>query len=352
MPSLYQPHPAALTAMYGDLENFARVQGLALPGTPGSVLERSNAGGYRFYAHQYYDAAGRKVEKYIAGPVGDAGADARAEELREKIRSLGETVRSIRLLTREGFKIADAKTYATVASLCNHRLFLAGASLVGSHAYGALLNQLGVRAAQYATRDVDIARNAKLAFAAAPQLSFLEMLKSSGIAFFEVPNLNKRKPGTSFKEAGSSFFQVDLLVPSSTNAIQIAPVPELKAHATALPYLRYLLGDWQETVLLAREGCCMVRVPTPERFALHKLIVSQLRKGGSKAIRDMEQASVLLAVLADRHPGALADAAKAVPLSARRYAVKAAVLARQQLASHPRAIEALDAILDDSAHPV
>jgi hypothetical protein len=322
MPSLYEPHPAALTTLYGDLENFARAQRIALPGTPGSVLERRNAGGYKFYAHQFYDATGRKVEKYIAGPVGDAGADAKAEELREKIKSLGETVRSIRLLTREGFKFVDSKTYATVASLHNHELFKAGASLVGSHAYGALLNQLGVRAAQYATKDVDIARNAQLAFEAAPQLSFLEMLKSSGISFFEVPGLNKRKLGTSLKNS----------------------------HATALPYLRYLLGDSQETAILAREGCCMVRVPTPERFALHKLIVSQLRKGGGKAIKDLDQASVLFAVLADRHPGALADAAKAVPLSARKHVAKAAVLARQNLASHPRAIEALDAILDHRAN--
>lgn len=261
MPNLYEPHPAALSALYGDLENFARAQGTALTGAPGSVLERRNAGGYRFYAHQYYEATGRKVEKYVAGPVGDAGA--------------------------------DAKTYATVASLYNHHLFQAGASLVGSHAYGALLNQLGVRAAQYATRDVDIARSAQLAFAAAPQLNS----------------------------------------------------PELNAHATALPYLKYLLGETQETALLAREGCCMVRVPTPERFALHKLIVSQLRKGGGKAVRDVSQASVLFAVLSDRHPGALADAAKAVPLSARKHLAKAAVLAGQNLVSHPRAIEALDAIL-------
>lgn len=300
-----------MTTLYGDLENFARAQGIALPGTPGSVLERRNARGYKFYAHQYYDATGRKIEKYLAGPVGDAGADAKAQELREKIKSLGETVRSIRLLTREGFKFVDSKTYATVASLYNHELFKAGASLVGSHAYGALLNQLGVRAAQYATKDVDIARNAQLAFEAAPQLSFLEMLKSSGISFFEVPNLNKRK----------------------------------KAHATALPYLRYLLGDSQETAILAREGCCMVRVPTPERFALHKLIVSQLRKGAGKALKDVYQASVLFAVLSDRHPGALADAAKVVPLSARKHVAKAAVLARQNLASHPRALEALEAIL-------
>jgi len=346
MAALYEPHAPALIALYGDLENFARRQGAALPGTPGSVLERTNASGFRFYAHQYYEATGKKVEKYLAGPVGDPQADARAKELGERIAELNAAIKSLRLLGREGFKLADAKTYATIASLHNHGVFEAGALLVGSHAYGALLNQLGVRAAQYATQDVDIARNAELAFAKPARKSFLDMIRESGIAFVEVPQLDRRKPGTSFKEAGSSFFQVDLLVPSTTDAIGVVRVPELGAHATALPYLKFLLTESQEGVLLAREGCCAIRVPAPERFALHKLLVSQLRaQRGGKSAKDISQAAVLLAVLAERHPGAIEEAAKAVPASARRRLAAALGVAREQLEPHPRATEVLDAVL-------
>lgn len=346
MAALYEPHAPALSALYGDLENFARRQETALPGTPGSVLERTNASGFRFYAHQYYDANGRKVEKYLAGPVGDPAADDRAKALNQRIAELNTAIKNLRLLGREGFKLADAKTFATLASLHNHALFEAGAVLVGSHAYGVLLNQLGARAAQYATQDVDIARSAELAFPEAPQKSFLEIIRESGIAFVEIPGLDKRKPSTSFKEAGSSFFQVDLLVPSATDAIKTVRVPELGAHATALPYLKYLLAQSEESVVLAREGCCMLRVPTPERFALHKLFVSQLRKQrGQKSIKDLSQASVLLAILAERHPGALEQAAKAVPAPARKHLKTAAGVVRTLLQSHPRAIEALDAAL-------
>lgn len=346
MATLYELHAPALSALYGDVENFARRQGAALPGTPGSVLKRTNASGFRFYAHQYYDANGKKVEKYLAGPVGDPVADARAKGLGERIAELNAAIKNLRLLGREGFKLADAKTYATVASLHNHALFEAGAVLVGSHAYGVLLNQLGARAAQYATQDVDIARNAELAFAKRPQKSFLEIIKESGIAFVEVPQLNKRKPSTSFKEAGNAFFQVDLLVPSSTDEIRTVRVPELGAHATALPYLKYLLAESQESVLLAREGCCSVRVPAPERFALHKLLVSQLRRQrGERSMKDVSQASVLLAVLAERHPGAIEQAAKAVPASARKHLAAASAVASAQLQSHARAIEALEAAL-------
>jgi hypothetical protein len=346
MAALYEPHAPALMALYGDLENFARRQTEVLPGTPGSILERTNARGFRFYAHQYYDANGRKVEKYLAGPVGHVEADGKAKQLGETIGELNAALKNVRLLGREGFKLVDAKAFATLVALHNRALFEAGAMLVGSHAYGALLNQLGARAPQYATQDVDIARSAELVFSEPLPKSFLEVIQESGIAFAEIPQLNKRKPSTSFKEAGNSFFQVDLLVPSAADEIGTAPVPELKAHATALPYLKYLLAESQEGMVLAREGCCMVKVPAPERFALHKLLVSQLRKQrGQKSMKDVTQASVLCAILAERHPGALEQAAKSLPASARRHLKAAAPAARAQLEPHPRALEALDAVL-------
>jgi hypothetical protein len=341
---IYEQQPVALSTLYGDLENFARAQGQIHTGTAGSVVERTNAGGYKFYAHQYYDALGKKVDRYIAGPVGNPEADSKAAEVRDRISALNEAVKTIRLLIREGFKHVDSKTYATIATLHNQSLFQAGAMLIGSHAYGGLLNQLGVRAAQYTTQDVDIARSAQLAFDPPRELSFLEVLKSSGIAFIEVPNLDSRRPSTSFKEAGKSFFQVDLLVPSADEEIRVVAVPELKAHATSLPYLQYLLGRTQETAILAREGCCMAATPTPERFAWHKLIVSQLRKRGDKALKDVEQAAVLMAALSERHPGALEEAAEAIPLAAKKYVRKAAVAARERLQAHPRALALMDSL--------
>jgi hypothetical protein len=346
---LYQLCTPALVTLLGDVENFARGQEQAFTGTPGTLLARTNASGFRYYAHQFYDARGRKVERYLAGPLGGADAEAKAAALRDRIAAAGGALQSIRLLIREGFKFVDSKAYATIAALANHGLFKAGAVLVGSHAYGVLLNQLGARSAQYATKDVDLARGTELALPAGPRPTFLEMLRTSGIPFAEMPNLGRRQPSTSYKEAGRSFFQVDLLVPSGSDEVGIAPVPELRAHAAALPYLRYLLGGSQECVVLAREGCCLSRVPAPERFAIHKLIVSQLRKPGAKARNDVAQAAVLMAVLAEHHPGALEEAADAVPASARKLVTKAAALASAALAAHPRAVQALNSWKTQSA---
>ena len=341
---LYTPHSRALTILFSDIESHALNQPVAFIGTAGSLLERQNAQGFRYHAHQYYDGDGKKRERYLAGPIGDANADAAAEALRSRIDETKALVPSLRMLGREGYNLADAKTYATLASLHNHGVFLAGGTLIGSHAYGVLLNELGIRAQSYATEDVDIARREALALPDASPPSFLEMLKESGIEFVAVPQLDHRLPATSFKQRGQSRFHVDLLVPSPDDDFPVVPVPELKAHALGLPYLGYLLGDTHLAPLLAREGCCAVRVPSAERFALHKLIVSQIRaQRGSKSEKDVHQACVLLAVLGEVHPGAIDEAARTLPVSAKGY-VRASLpaVARLLQPTHDRAWEELE----------
>jgi hypothetical protein len=69
--------------------------------------------------------------------------------------------------------------------------------------------------------------------------------------------------------------------------------------------------------LLSTTGICPVRVPAPERFAVHKLIVSQLReKRDAKVDKDIYQASILLAGLAETFPGAIDEAVMEMPISA------------------------------------
>lgn len=340
---LYTPHPRALAVLYADIERYTLSQPEVFVGTAGSLLQRQNASGFPFYAHQFYDSEGKKREQYVAGPVGNPEAEATAEHLRMRIQELKDLVSSLRLLGREGFQLVDAQTYATAASLHNHRFFSAGGVLIGSHAYGVVLNRLGIRAEAYATEDIDVARGERLVFDAPGPPSFLEMLRDSGIEFVEVPQLERKQPSTSFKKRGRSTFQVNLLAPARGETYPTIRVSELLAHATGLPYLGYLLAETQVGALLAREGCCAVRVPLPERFAIHKLIVSAIRRGrNEKAQRDRAQAVVLSAALADLHPGALESAVKDIPRHASKYFRTALSTVRELIEKpHPRAWEAL-----------
>lgn len=82
---LCRPHSRALTTLLADLESYALDQCEVFVGTAGTVVERANAGGFRFYAHQFYNGDGKNQERYVAGPVGTDAADAAALNLRARI---------------------------------------------------------------------------------------------------------------------------------------------------------------------------------------------------------------------------------------------------------------------------
>lgn len=238
--------------------------------------------------------------------------------------------------SRAGFATAERKTYSTLASLHNHGLFRAGALLIRSHAYGVLLNALGAKAVPYATEDLDIARREQLALTGIPP--FLEMLRETGIEFFEAPSLKSRGPPTSCAELGGSRLMVDLLAPSPDESYPTIEVPELKAYAQGLPYLKYLLGKSQEAPLLSAHGIVQVRVPVPARYAIHELLVSQLRGTvNSKAAKDLRQVATLIEAVVERFPGAVEDALSAVPKSAHRYLRRATVALKHHLAASAEA---------------
>ena len=338
--ALTSPHEKALTLLLAELQATAEEQHEAFLGTPGNLTQRTNEGGTKFWVHRYSDAVGRRQETYL-GTNDDPTVIARLEPLRKRIAEANATIERVRVLARAGFATVDRKTYSTLASLHNHGLFRAGAVLIGSHAFGALLNALGAKAVPYATEDVDIARSEPLALPELPP--FLVVLRETGIEFFEVPALNRRQRPVSFKEGGRSRLKVDLLVPSPGGDYPTIPVPELRAYAKGLPFLRYLLGESQEVPVLSPHGVVLVRVPVPERYAIHKLVVSQLRsKSSSKPEKDLRQAATLIEAVVERFPGAIEGALTAAPKSAVKQIRRAAVaLARQLPASAEAAWEAL-----------
>jgi hypothetical protein len=328
----------ALTTLHSSLAGQVEGDMPVIPGTPGTISTRRNQAKDEFFVHRYSDGANKPVECYI-GLATDTDAAARATQLARDIEEINATLSEVRVLVRAGYQVADKPSYVTLATLHLHGLFRLGATLIGSHAFGVLTNQLGIRTDGYKTEDIDVARREELALD--NPVDFLEILKGTGIDFVEVPRLRVQEPATSFKEAGKSRFIVDLLAPSDNDRIGLVPVPELKAHASTLPYLAYLLGRTQMGLLLSTTGISPVRVPVPERFAVHKLIVSQLReKRDAKVEKDIYQASVLLAGLAAIFPGAITEAVMDMPLSAISKLKKGLAMAQKaHLQPYPEAGE-------------
>ena len=344
---LFGRHPPVVAAAYSDLKGRALEQRLVLVGTPGSVDERTVAG-RRFFYRQFYDAEGKRGADYL-GPVDDKDAIERAQLTRERIAEASALLRDTRDLAHYGYVRVEPRVSAILAALFNEGLFRGGAVLVGSHAYGALLNDLGVRAAGFSTEDVDIARGDPLDVALPPEASLETVLAASRVPLLPVPGFGRHAPSTSFKVKGARL-RVDLLAPGSTDGVSVKAVPELRAHATALPFLKYLLEGSRDGVVLGKENVTPVRLPRAERMALHKVLVAELRGATrDKRSKDLQQAGVLIAVLLEEAPGALEDAWRDLPRGARSKMKSALAHVGKSLAraGHVRAAEELNALVSN-----
>lgn len=341
MAALFSRHPILLQTSFSEVKRQASEQPFVLVGTPGSLSVRE-VKGRKFTYRQFYDAQGSKAAEYV-GPADDPKADERAQAIRAQIELANALSKEVRLLAHHGYVRADRRAVAVLAALANRNLFRGGAVLVGSHAYGALLNELGVRAAAFSTEDVDIARGEPLPIAT--DVDFAHILSESTVPLHPVPGFDPRLPPSSFKTPGRDRFHVDLLVPGRGKEVTTKIVPEWRAYASALPHLGYLLSEPIQTVVLGREGVVPVVVPKPEPFAWHKMAVSQLRGATrEKRSKDVLQASVLFAVLAEDAPDALRSAFLALPrgLVSKVRAARASVAAELTRSGHARALDVLE----------
>lgn len=304
-------HADALQTLFASVMERAAAQRHIALHSPGSSAEKTVKG--KKYAYwRVYLASGKHQETYL-GPAGAADTQAALEARMQESADMRSLARDAQLLRGAGFAAADNSTALTLASIFNAGVFGHGGILVGSHAFGALLNGLGCRlASNYKTEDIDIGSAGTISIAIPQNRTFLDILRDSGLHFLEVPGLDSRRPSTSFKARGQPL-KVDLLVPG-TEKYETKPLPELKAHATGLPYFGYLVAGASAGIVLGKEHVIPVMLPDPARFALHKLIVSTFRgrAGALKADKDLRQATALVDALVERFPDWLTGAAGAL----------------------------------------
>jgi hypothetical protein len=198
--------------------------------------------------------------------------------------------------------------------LAESGIFFAGGVLVGSHAFAAYQQMLGVRWPEAYTKTMDIDLTGSDALSVAlPQseISLKKTLLDAQLGFFEVPMLDPRSPSTSFVMRGKQL-RVDVLIPERGKpATKPVYLQALKTFATPVRFLDYLLDSTEPVALLTPSGV-LAHVPTPGRFALHKLVVSQRRPASerAKAHKDERQAALLLGLLLRDRPDEIRDALK------------------------------------------
>lgn len=217
----------------------------------------------------------------------------------------------VRQLRAGGYVTTDRRTGRVLEELANAGVFRLNGVLVGTHAFRCYPALLGSRLKLplMATRDVDIAQDTvSLAVTETADPTLGEALTKAE-KFIEIPGLRVKNPATSWRSEDREL-RVDVLTPQVGKARKSTiQLQTLGTYAKALRFLDFLLVETLRAAVLTGSGI-LVRVPAPERYALHKLIIAQRRNviDQDKARKDLAQAQALLEVLLEDRPDDLKDA--------------------------------------------
>jgi len=159
------------------------------------------------------------------------------------------------------------------------------------------------------TGDVDIAQFKNLSVAVEDSTQpMLDILHKADPTFRPVPHVSDGRRETSYIAKGG--LRVDFLTPNQGRDTERPQrLPAFQTDAQPLRFLDYLIHEPEPAVILYGAGV-YVHVPAPERFAIHKLIVSRRRHSGAAAKKgkDIEQAESLLVALVEKRPHELKHA--------------------------------------------
>lgn len=268
--------------------------------------------GAKYWYYQYKEPSGKLHQVYV-GPDNDTVA-----ALRERKRtpaftaSLGPLARAAAVL---GCAEISFKHARVVSRLAEYGFFKAGGVLVGTHAFLAFGNMLGIRwKGADRTEDVDFAhagRSLSLALPTDLRLSTDGAIESLKMGFLPTSSLVANQGGA-YLNPNEPTFRLDFLMPRSRDGEKPFHHPKLGVYMQPLPFIEYSLENLKQAVLFSGETVILVNVPDPARYALHKLIVYGERKGEfrTKGVKDLEQSAALLSFLASRYPSDVDNAWK------------------------------------------
>jgi hypothetical protein len=287
--------PLNLMTLYADLQQSVELGG----GPPRSVAIKGKR-----YVYATTKDGSTRVEKYL-GTVGDPEVQKevdRAKHAAERAKALRNTVT---LLKRGRFPAPSLALGRILEVVSNAGLFKRGMTLVGTGAYQTYAGVTGyyLPSATIATNDADLS---VAEFVPGDDEEDIEsILKRANPTFRPVWFAGDKLP-RAFRS--SDGFTVDMLTrkgrddrPVLFEALDFAAVP--------LRFQEFPVEDSIEVVALYGAGV-PVRVPTPARFAVHKLILAQHRKSTEVAKRqkDVRQAQELIDILLVSDEAALQDA--------------------------------------------
>jgi len=302
MPRYVELTLTAQTAYAQLLESaVASLHGRTLADLPGSFAAKT-VKGHKYWYYQYTEPSG-KLRQAFVGPDNDA-----VRSLMEK-KGGASALPSLAPLVRSAVALGCAEVLPrhlkVLARLAEYGFFRAGGVLVGTHAFLAYGNMLGVRwGAADRTQDIDFAHAGKSVAIALPHdfhIDTVEAIQSLELGLLPVGELTG-KAGATYLNPREPEFRLDFLTTLHRGGGEPFHHPQLGIALQPLKFMEFSLEDVQQAVLFAGGQCVIANLPHPARFALHKLIVYGERRGtfAAKSAKDLVQAAALLGFLKEQ----------------------------------------------------
>ena len=309
--------PVAIQTVYAELAhrtwagNFQEV--MAAGGTP---HKRTVKGRDYWYWHPPMRNGKRPSARYL-GPDTDE-IRTRIENRAELASARKDRISMVRSLRAGGVPGPDGLSGNVLAALAEAGAFRLRAVVVGSLAFQCYAPMLGFvpDSGSARTGDVDISQFPSISLAVEDKMEpdLLSVLKGVDPAFEAVPSPfdPRRTLRYAIRGGREERFVVDVLAPMR-GPPQDAPVhlPALEGDAQPLRFLDFLIYDEIEALVLHGPGV-PVKVPAPERFAVHKLLVADRRRKDPSSVarirKDLTQAAQLVRVLGADRPDELRHA--------------------------------------------
>ena len=292
--------PGSVQTAYRDLLELCQTAAFEDAFPEAGTFAKKTVKGRRYW---YFRVQGK--ERYV-GPESDDLL--KRIETHRKQRSDERQRRTIvAMLKSAGLPSPTPQLGEILRTLARAGVFRLRACVVGTQAYGCYAGILGLRlpGGSLATQDLDIAqfRSISVAISEDERLgALIEVLRQADPSFRPLSKaLGEGKP---VAYVNSRKYKVEVLTPNRgpdrDDAMQL---PAIGSYAHPFRFLDFLIYDAIPAVVLHGPGV-LVNVPAPERYAVHKLIVSYRRqKDAAKVMKDRAQAAQLISALWEYQQG-------------------------------------------------
>lgn len=238
--------------------------------------------------------------------------------------------------------------FAVIKRMAESGFFRAGGVLVGTHAFIAMSNMLGVRwASGWRTSDVDVAhagKNVSLALAEGARADLHDAITSLEMGLLPQQSMADGT-GATYITARKDI-RVDLLTVAGRKD-KVYRFEPLNVSLQPLKFMEFSLEQTTQTVLIADEQAVGVNIPLPMRYALHKLVIMGEREESFqvKIAKDAGQVGALLEYGLLRTPSALRAAASDLMARGPGWRKRAVQGVQYVKVSHPEIAQQLSDLL-------